>query len=117
MGEREQHGHFSSTSTTAPGNIDEWIERRIGTGEIVDEFCLAVDSLVVAIVETIAEAAGVDEHELPPLDDAVDLEALTRVLQAQRSSEVTFVYVDHVVHITGNGQLLVRPVDEPAADR
>lgn len=60
-------------------------------------------STSVAVVEAIAARKGVDQHELPPLNDAVDPDALNDIVSdwvsrpSNRDEYVKFQYDDYTV--------------------
>ena len=68
------------------------VRRRTGTS-----------SLTMAIVRAVATAENEPPNSLRPLGDAVDLDALERLLdEADGAAHVTFSYVGHQVVVTGD---------------
>lgn len=73
------------------------------------------ESLSLVVVETVADAAGVDPLELPPLYGAVDPEALDSLFQPRpgvgddRSAKaVRFTYHGYEVSVTEDGDVSLR---------
>ena len=66
-------------------------------------------SPIVAIVEQLAAAKGVDPLQLqPPLHHATDTDALERVLESAGADlTVSFTYDGHTVHVRGDGTIMV----------
>lgn len=54
------------------------------------------------VVETVANRTGADALELPPLYDAVDPEALDRVLERAANGEVSFRYAGQHVTVSAD---------------
>lgn len=64
--------------------------------------------ITVEIVETVARREGVDPAELPPLSEAVDTDALDRLVHsASRNGAVSvnFEYCGHAIHVGADGQV------------
>jgi len=74
------------------------------------------------VVESVAEAKGVDPVDLnPPLNDVVDLDALDALFSpvggVPRSlGRVEFSYDGYVVVVEGNGSVTVEPADATSAE-
>ncbi|MDG5762002.1 hypothetical protein QA600_22050 [Natronococcus sp. A-GB1] len=67
---------------------------------------------VVAVVSAVADAAGTDPLELPPLSKAINPEALNDLVGAERSSgleSVSFAYAGYDVVVSGTGDIEVAP--------
>ena len=67
-------------------------------------------TLVVAVVSAVADAAGTDPLELPPLGDVIDPEALNDLVGSGGGSgleSVTFEYAGYTVWVTGDGDVRV----------
>ena len=65
---------------------------------------------VVAVVSAIADAAGTDPLELPPLSNAIDPEALNDLVDFERDSgleSISFEYVGYDVVVSGDGDVQV----------
>jgi len=73
------------------------------------------DSLLVSITDQLATAREVDPLDLPPLNEYVDVEALTTLVESTSgglgSSRVTFRVEQHVVRVSDDGTADVRPAD------
>jgi hypothetical protein len=63
------------------------------------------DDLVISIVEAVAETSDADPLTLPPLQRAVDTEALAALVESDGLWDLTFSYHDHVVTIDGDGHI------------
>lgn len=61
------------------------------------------------VLRAIAEAEGIPPHELEPLYEAVDLEALDHLIASGLQGEVVFTYDEYQVVIDGNGSVTVVP--------
>lgn len=74
------------------------------------------DSLTVAIVSAVAESKGVSTTDLPPLYDAIDLDALS-ALFAPTSGEdrahgtASFEYADCGIEFHADGTVAVSPLE------
>lgn len=69
------------------------------------------NSVVVDIVETVAEATGRDPRSLhPPLNDVVDPDALEQLIDGDGLTRVSFEYSGRTVVVDGDGRVTV---DEP----
>lgn len=83
----------------------------------------AIESLAVAVVEAVAERAGVDATDLDrPLYDVIDPDALDSLYRrwlesgsADRTS-ITFRYLDLDVRITGGGEVSISEREGPDPD-
>ena len=66
-----------------------------------------------AVIETVADAEGVDETELPPLYEVCDPEALDALFQPSRErnvealNEVRFQYCGYTVCVDAQGRVLL----------
>lgn len=75
------------------------------------------DSLVsTAIVRAVAAAEGVDPLELQPLGQAIDTDALDRIVDSlaedgERPGRLEFPYAGHVVAVNGTGSFTIEPFD------
>ncbi|MDS0282497.1 HalOD1 output domain-containing protein [Haloarcula onubensis] len=76
-------------------------------------------SLAVDIVTAVADRAGADPLDLPPLHDAVDLECLAEYLEYdQDGRDIVFPYAGYSVTLTAAGAVAVVPLSaatSPAA--
>lgn len=67
-----------------------------------------------AVVETVAEAAGVDATALVPLYDTLDPDSLdSLVVSGEREdhgadASVSFAFAGHLVNVHGTGEVVVR---------
>ncbi|MDG5821424.1 HalOD1 output domain-containing protein [Natronococcus sp. A-GB7] len=67
---------------------------------------------VVAVVSAVADAAGTDPFELPPLSNAINPEALNDLIGTGQSSgleSVSFEYVGYDIVVSGTGDIQVTP--------
>lgn len=73
------------------------------------------DSLLVSVTEQLATACGVDPLDLPPLNEYVDVEALTALVNSTADgrghSRVTFRVEQYEVRVSGDGTAAVRPAE------
>ena len=68
-------------------------------------------SISVAIIESVADATGIDPIDLnPPLSKVVDPDALDTIFRAD-TGELSFTYHDHRVTVTHTGTVNVTPID------
>ena len=69
-------------------------------------------SVSTRIVLEIAEKTDTDVDALPTLYEAVDPEALDRLVEhpSDRPVAVTFEYYSHRVTVTGDGEIDIRPL-------
>lgn len=66
---------------------------------------------VYAVVSAIAEASGIDVTELPPLYEAINPEALSKLFTARSEppvSQVSFEYAGYDVVVHGSGVVQVQ---------
>lgn len=65
-----------------------------------------------SVVQEVASLEGVDPHELPPLYETVDPEALNQTLESLSHGEgyFKFTYTDYEVNVDGDGTVTVREV-------
>ncbi len=66
------------------------------------------------IVERVAERAGLDPLELPPLYQAVDPDALNVLVETIEHGSITFEYVDEEVTVYGDGTVELGGLDRAA---
>jgi hypothetical protein len=75
------------------------------------------DSLTLTITDALAEARGVEPTALPPLNDYVDVDTLTRLLndtspKQQRSFCCVTLHIEgEEVRVYDNGKVEVRPLE------
>jgi hypothetical protein len=69
---------------------------------------------VVAVVTAVAEAAGSDPLELPPLRNAVDPDALNDLIctDGNRLNSVSFEYAGYDISVTGDNDVCVALTSE-----
>lgn len=69
---------------------------------------------LVAVVETIAEAEGVDPLQLPPLYRAIDPAILEMLVEEQHNGirHVEFEYLDYRILVADDGMLQIRQVSD-----
>lgn len=78
------------------------------------------DSLTLTITDALAEARGVDPIDLPPLNDYVDIDALSRLVDHTTTRQqavfcrVTLQIGDEEVQVYDNGKVEVRPYEADA---
>lgn len=60
-----------------------------------------------AVVATVADRAGADPIDLPPLYDAIDPDALDAIFRDGRPGRVSFEYVGYEVTVCGRDQVTV----------
>jgi len=60
--------------------------------------------LSTAVLEELARRKGVEKRELPPLCDAIDPDALDRLVRGTTGS-ITFEYLGYRVTVTSGGTL------------
>jgi hypothetical protein len=60
-----------------------------------------------AVVAAVADRAGVDRTDLPPLFEAVDPDALDALFADRRPGRVAFEYAGYEVTVCGRDQLAV----------
>lgn len=72
------------------------------------------DELVPAVVETVAQVTQTSLHELPPLYDVVDGEAMEAFIGSAdgRSTGLRFEYAGHEVVVLGDRTVRVGPREE-----
>lgn len=71
------------------------------------------------VVDEIATRTGRDATDLPPLSQAVDVDALAVLVGEARSDtfSVTFEYYGNVVEVDGSGSVEVEPEAAPSGRR
>lgn len=90
-----------SESPLSPDRRPEDRTRVAWTGE---------DEIQARIVERVAEVAGVEPTDLEPLYQAVDPDALDRLVRGSAGFRAaSFVYAGHHVRLFADGQLTVNP--------
>lgn len=57
------------------------------------------------VVHRVATAKGRDPLELPVIDDAIDPDALAKVIDEMSAGEVSFTYAGKEVTITSDGEI------------
>ncbi|MFC5368449.1 HalOD1 output domain-containing protein [Salinirubrum litoreum] len=62
-----------------------------------------VDDLLVRILHAVGEASDTDPLTLPPLENAIDTDALAALAESEGVWELTFSYHDHIVTVDGDG--------------
>jgi len=67
------------------------------------------DSLTETIVLALSDVTGLDPLELPPLYDAVDVDALEQLFDRGGDVEVQFVVADCEVTVRGRDDVTVTP--------
>ena len=72
------------------------------------------DALTQTIVLELSAVTGVDPLDLPPLYDAVDLDALKTLVEGCDDAEVQFSAVDCDVTVRGPNDVNVTPAGERA---
>lgn len=71
----------------------------------------------MAVVGTVATALGVDPVELEPLHDAVDTDALDRVMRGGDGSvRTSFAFGAHEITVSSDGVVEATPRDAEAPD-
>jgi len=66
------------------------------------------DPLNIAVVEAVADAAGVSPEDLPSLTRIVDPDSLESLFATEQSSgRLTFEYADHTVTVVADGTVTV----------
>ncbi|SFC33886.1 hypothetical protein SAMN05444422_10783 [Halobiforma haloterrestris] len=93
----------SPDHTPAESDLTEVVHARFDASD---------DSVVVAVVETVATVVDRDPLELPPLFESVDTEALETLVRSsprnrETSLEVTFSYMDCPVTVSARGDVVV----------
>ncbi|MBV0902792.1 HalOD1 output domain-containing protein [Haloarcula salina] len=75
----------------------------------------ASESLLLSITDQLATAREVDPLDLPPLNEYVDVEALTTLVESTSDgrgySRVSFRVEQYEVRVSGDGTAEVRPAD------
>ncbi|MFC7249882.1 HalOD1 output domain-containing protein [Halomicroarcula sp. GCM10025324] len=72
------------------------------------------EEIVFKIIGQFTELEGCDFTELPPLQESVNVDALESLLTRADGNQnllVQFEYNDAVVSLTGEGSVLVHPLD------
>lgn len=60
-----------------------------------------------AVIESIAEETASDPLELPPLNNAINLEALDRLFVNRQGGTVTFCCCGHVITVKQDGTVAI----------
>lgn len=105
--------------TSRPDSVPPWYpadtDGNAATEITHARFDPSSDSLVVAIVDSVATITGDGITELPPLYETVDTEALAELMAAARSREqhveVAFVYQDCRVTVSSGGDIVAVATD------
>lgn len=71
---------------------------------------------ILAVVQAVAEAEGVEPIDLPPLADAIDPDSLER-LASKNHVQVRFTYHDYRVSVDGKSGVHLEPVDGSSSQR
>lgn len=71
-----------------------------------------VDTPTVDIIQAVATVTDTDPLSGPPLTEAVDVDALARLLQGPAPVSVTFCFEDCEIRIDSEGTLRVRRADD-----
>ena len=66
-----------------------------------------VEGHVFEIVESIAEAEGVDAVDLPPLGEALDTDALETLVRSENDVTITFGYAGYTVSVDSRGTVTI----------
>lgn len=74
----------------------------------------SIDVTVHNVVTAIAEQTGTDVLDLPPLNDSIDTDALTALLESGSAPEVEFPYDGYTVTVDGDGRVRVADGDRVA---
>lgn len=74
------------------------------------------ESLTVAVVSAVAESKGVSVADLPPLYDAVDIDAVGNLFDStgtttRASGTVSFRFADRSVDVHADGTVVASPLD------
>lgn len=67
----------------------------------------AGDHVASQIITAIADQTATDALDLPPLHEAVDVDALVALVQSEGTSRVVFSYQGHEVDVDGHGNVRV----------
>lgn len=65
---------------------------------------------IIAVVSAVADAAGTDPLELPPLSNAINPEAVNDLVDCRQSSgleSISFEYAEYDVVVSGTGDIQV----------
>jgi len=66
------------------------------------------ENVALSIVEEIATVTGREPHELdPPLNDAIDPDALEALIRGDAVKHISFEYQGHLVEVDGDGSVSV----------
>lgn len=66
---------------------------------------LTEDSVVVTIVERVADEKGVDPIELPPLDQQIDTDALESLCTSSETETIVFAYCGYTIEVVDSGEI------------
>jgi len=74
------------------------------------------DSLTVAIVSAVAESKGVAPVDLPPLYNAIDVDALSALFaptssEDRDSGQASFEYAGRAIDVNADGTVAVSPLE------
>jgi hypothetical protein len=79
------------------------------TGAVVHKQLDEEDTMSTAVVEALADAAGVSRTELPPLFESIDPDALERVYETTGTeSYIRFHHAGFDIGVDGNGVVTVQ---------
>ncbi|WP_247003567.1 HalOD1 output domain-containing protein [Halosolutus gelatinilyticus] len=103
--------HFDSTSVQLSGDDSVGYDPTTGTFHTQFDADGDSNSIVVAIVDTVATVTNSDPISLPPLFATVDPEALAALVTSAREGpiEVNFSYEDCRVTVSSHGTVVVEP--------
>lgn len=87
---------------------------------VTHEHSVEDDSVAVDVVLLIAEQTGVEPADLPPIEEAIDPDALDTLFSSARTDGsrrgyVEFTYHGHHVTVPLDGDRTISVVPEPAA--
>lgn len=73
------------------------------------------ESVSIRVVEVVAAVADAEPHELEPLFDSVDPDALDRIFEPRAGTslpdgEVSFAFDDYAVTVYSQGEIVVSPL-------
>lgn len=91
-----------------------WREERLEIDSVTNTYhaqCRPGEVVSTAVVLTVAALHDCDPTDLPPLLNAVDPDALARLVTHDATTETvtTFVYADCTVTVRSNGDISVTP--------
>lgn len=79
------------------------------------------DEIAISIVETASDALNTPVEELPPLSEAVDVDALNAIIPSTATDQppdvtVTFSYADLTVGVRAGNTVFVSPTHDEKED-